>query len=115
MRIVKRDQFLKLPENTLYRKFRPNVFEGIEMKVSAPEYKYGYIYIPIDIVDAPGSDEADELLDEARYNGKKFMIDYEASFRRSGVDPEDQLYIIYDKDDIQCLINFLEIAYNSAT
>lgn len=101
MKIVDRKTFLALPSGTVYRKFTPAVFDEIEIKRSDSNdvYSPDYVTLRLDSVESP---EMYDWLDV----GSEFRFDYDAT-RRDAMFEEDQLFAVYDKQDLVELIHIL--------
>ncbi|EDW9825595.1 hypothetical protein GTR05_004824 [Salmonella enterica] len=108
MRIVNREQFLLLPANTLFSKYKPMVFGDIAIKGDTTASGGDYYYQAIaDAVDSVSSDEMFKILVAATAHGHEFNIDLDCE-SRDGFYDEDQLFAVWDKRDVEQLINRLK-------
>lgn len=113
MRIVNRTEFLKLPAGTLFCKFQPNLFDDLQIKECDPgTWNPDFIATTIAgsglcLQGGDSSDQEDIVFKQAVEKGTEFRIDYEST-SRDGYFDEDQLFAVYDKEDIQILIEKLK-------
>lgn len=108
MKIVNREQFLVLPSNTLFSKYQPVVFGDLQIKGVTTKSGEDYWYQPItDAVDASSGDEMISILEAAEETGESFNVDLECE-SRDGLFDTDQLFVIWEKPDIEKLINRLK-------
>jgi hypothetical protein len=109
MRIVDRKTFLALPENTVYAKF----FHGDsfnELQIKGETWTNDFIYEDLnDFDDHDTSEERYEKIDKMIQNGEIFPLRLN-SCSRDGLYEEDQLFAIYDKEDITKIITRLYLA-----
>lgn len=106
MRILNRADFLKLPANILYCKYTSNGnFGDLQIKTSEGEYWHPD-FVCSDITGwAKGVDSGDELMEKWMRceKGEHFQFDLDVTCR-DGLYDEDQLFAVYDNDDILELI-----------
>lgn len=113
MKIINRTEFLMQPSGTVYCKYTPQYFGDIQIKTCNPCDKWlnDWCYIPLTgdiyIEGCDSSDHHHDTLVFAEEKGFQFKADYESS-ARDGLYEEDQLFCIYDKNDIVSLINKLQ-------
>ncbi|EBZ0015906.1 hypothetical protein ABN36_18185 [Salmonella enterica subsp. enterica] len=108
MRIVNREQFLLLPANTLFSKYKPMVFGDIAIKGDTTASGGDYYYQAIaDAVYCASTDEMVKVLVAATAHGHEFNIDLECE-SRDGFYDADQLFAVWDKRDVEQLINRLK-------
>jgi len=106
MRILNREEFFKLPEGTVYSEYDPLDFYGLFIKGEQLQSDYVELEL-IGNLDYQDSDEYSETLEKARETGNSFKLDFE-SYDRNGMYSDDQLYAVYEKEDIEGLINVLK-------
>lgn len=113
MRIVNKQEFLKLPKNTVFSKYKPCVFDHFKIKDSScknsnKEY-IDYFYTSIhDAVDIDSTEDFIKKLDEAQKNSN-FEIDMNFDvLDRDGRFDKDQLFAVWSKEDISKLIERLK-------
>lgn len=108
MRIVTRDEFLKLPKGTLFAKFQPNVFDDYCIKdetIGDIDFFYSPLWPQLDTEDSNQTDlMLDELINDP--NLSKPVV-YNNLFR-DGCFDEDQLFAVFDASDVKALISELQ-------
>lgn len=110
MRIVGRKEFLAMPEGTIYQGFTPNMFSDLEVKhqtifLKGEAKDYIYANLTADFETPEGKDLHDVLFD-AVDKGITVPISFEET-ARSGL-YDDGLYAVWDKEDVQGLIDKLK-------
>jgi len=106
MKILNKEEFFKLPQGTVYSEYDPLTFHSLFIKGE----QLTVDYIELDLVgniEYNNSDEYCEILEEAKETGKSFKLDFE-NYGRNGMYSDDQLYAVYEKEDIEGLINTLK-------
>lgn len=111
MKIVNKKEFYKLPEGTLYSEYKPQVFTDLHIKEAT---FYNLDRNPTDYVEmclignllVQNSNEYSDTLEKAEETGSSFKLDFEM-YGRNGMYQDDQLYAVYEKVDIEGLINVL--------
>ena len=96
-----------MPANTVYSKYEPCVFGNIKIKGDSIHHAggvgdFGYQQIA-DAVDAGSSNEFSDILFAAEETGDSFNMDFDCQ-GRDGLFDEDQLFVVWEKRDIQALI-----------
>lgn len=100
MRIVNLDKFIKLPAGTVFSKYTPYVFGSLHIKRDVNERNFSSSYLLE--VDASDDGERSNLLEAAEL-GSSFKLDLEYC-GRDGLFKEDQLFIVYEKEDVEQLM-----------
>lgn len=96
MRIYNRTEFMKLPEGTLYCQGKPLYFNGLLVKgetIGDDWYCRNLMWITAD-----SSDEAFKRLDEMIGNGASYPI--EDAYGRDGGFDEEDIFMLYEKEDL---------------
>lgn len=106
MKIVDRKTFLSLPENVVFSKFSPNVFEELQIKGETLT-GVGDFYASDIGSDASRVDDWREAFTNAKSEGMSLPMDFE-SICRDGCFDEDQLFAVWEKADIEGLIERLK-------
>lgn len=111
MRIVNKQEFYNLPKGTLYSYFEPNYFSGLKIKwntlINSDGKPFDFNYE--DLIGNILSDNSQEFYDiiEASIEKKtSFKLDFNC-MQRDGLFEENQLFAIYEKEDLESLINKL--------
>ncbi len=110
MKIVDRKTFLTYPSNTLFCMYEPSGNFGLlQIKTCDPGF-WGNDFVTSEIngwfTECPGSNEFFEKVDMAE-KGEEFRFDLDTSIR-DGLYADDQLFAVYDSQDIQALIDKLK-------
>ncbi len=109
MKIVDRKTFLALPENTVYAKF----FEGDtfnNLQIKGETWTNDFLYEDLnEFDDCDSSEERYEKMERMVKQGESFPLRLDSS-SRDGLFEEDQLFAIYDKEDISKIIARLYMA-----
>ena len=106
MKIITRAEFLKMPKNTLYANYEPCWFGPISIKGETIGNDFLVQQIADSIV-ANDSEEFADKLEEAKNTGKSVEMDFDIE-GRDGMFEDNQLFAIYERRDIDYLINRLE-------
>lgn len=106
MKIVNRKEFLKLPSNTLYSKYKPCCFGELSIKYETGPYDF-YCNSLNDVTFGSSSDETYDKLLEIQDSGESIPIDLNC-IGRDGLFEEDQLFAVYDNNDVEHIINKLK-------
>lgn len=111
MKIVNHQTFLSLPAGTLFSEYEPHVFSGFHIKGDTIDGDYVSTLELSSEIKCDNCDEYGMLLTRALDTGESLDMDFE-SFSRDGCYNYDQLYAVYDKEDIQALIAALQRCLN---
>jgi len=105
MRIVSREELMRLPAGTVFSYYEPCVFNGLYIKSSEVNDKPDF-YIQ-ELIGAVKSDGGD-FFDKCRLmeKGESLPVDFEI-MSREGLFDDSLLYGIYEKEDIKKLIKIL--------
>ena len=107
MRIINRQEFLTLPEGTVFSEYEPCAFTGLFIKIGDCLLD-DYFELPlVGNVKCRGSEGFIEILEQARKSGEGFDLDFDGG-ERNGCFEDEQLYAVYDRQDIQQLIERLK-------
>lgn len=112
MKIVGIEEFLNLPNGTIFQRYTPHTFNGdLEVfngRVCSDRYGiYDFYYTSISNEVDSGDDGVFDQLVESEENGKDFKFDYNCGRRDGHCSDADSLFAIYDKNDVRELINTL--------
>lgn len=106
MKIINKLEFFKLPAGVLYHEYEPCVFRGLLVKGDSWESDY----IEMDLIgniESQNSSQFVDILYEAEETGKSFNLDFD-NYGRNGMFSNDQLYAVYEQEDLNQLIEFLK-------
>lgn len=106
MKIVNRSDFLKLPDGIVYSDYRSHgMISGLYIKHDT--WAVDWIYRDlIDSVECNGCGERVDIFIEAERNGGTFKMDLQC-YDRDGRFETEQYFVIYDKSDVENLIEKL--------
>jgi len=106
MKIVNKNEFLLMPENTLFAKYYPCVIGSLQIKGEsiANDFYVQYISDSIDANDT--SDFIDKL--ESAEKGETIMLDLNIQ-SRDGLFDDNQLFVVYDNQDVTQIIERLKL------
>lgn len=113
MRIINREEFLALPANTVYTKYVPCVFGELAIKGDSIKHDNGvaadfFTQEITNAVDTKSSDEMHKILLCATDFGESFDMEFKSEGRDGTFDIE-QLFAVWEKKDIEALINRLNL------
>ncbi|RUT30864.1 hypothetical protein WG29040_23280 [Pseudomonas sp. PAMC 29040] len=113
MRIVDRKTFLAMPEGTIFAKYDPSVIREPMVKaesIGSEGELFDFRYTSLtDEVDCSGSFERDGIMDLAEIEGTPFALHFNTQCR-DGLFDADQLFAVWDRDDVEGLISRLQSA-----
>lgn len=110
MKIINREQFLKLPAGILYAKYTPCIFEDIQIKYDTrngfDEKPIDWIYQDLLEINRKDNQDYYDVLDYAQETGDSFELDLECC-SRDGLYDEKQLFAVFELKDVSYLIGKL--------
>ena len=106
MRIVNRATFLALPENTVFSKYKPCVFDEIAVKGETMGNDFVTQRVS-DAIEAPNSCEFIDLLLRAEKTGESMKMDFDCG-SRDGLFDAGQLFAVWEEADVRGLIELLK-------
>lgn len=108
MKIVNREDFLNIPVNTLYCEYEPCVLSELNIKrktIDASLPGDFYESSLIDIEDG-GTANWERVLFDMEHEGKEVLVNSDGQGRAGDFD-KDQMYIVFDNQDIDQIIQTL--------
>ena len=108
MRIVNRATFLAMPENTLFSKYEPCIFRDLLIKGESLHCNDFCVSQIADAIDCDGSESFIDACDGAVQTGASLKMDFDL-FGRDGCFNDNQLFAVWEKDDIEALIDKLNM------
>lgn len=107
MKIVTRKEFMELPAGTVFTYYEPCVFRGLHIKDSSPELGYPDFTMS-DLIGAVENNSSGDFAQKCQLmeEGQSMPVDFESS-GREGLFDEKLLYAVYEKEDVQKLIDRL--------
>lgn len=101
MKIVNRKEFLEMPRGTVYSKYEPTIFDELCVKMSDSEDGWGNDWIYLSLTDGFIKGTEHDVGDLIGL--EHFEFDMEGTVR-DGLFDNDQLFAVYDENDILKLI-----------
>lgn len=112
MKIINRVDFLALPENTIFSKYEPCYIH--EMEIKGETWNNDFLVQQVhDAVKADSSAEYTEILDRCQKTGESFEMDFHCQ-DRDGMFENEQLFVVWEKRDIENLIKRLQECLSEA-
>ena len=99
MKIITRDEFMKLGEDVLYSKYEPYIFEELLIKKKSIPNDWFYL----EIKSAVDMQNTNHILSA----GQSIDMDFDI-MSRDGCYDKEQLFAIYEKKEIQKIITKLQ-------
>jgi hypothetical protein len=107
MKIINLDQFIALPAGTVFAKYKPCYFEDLCIKGdSILETKDFFYQDIVGAIDAGDSGEWSDLLFKSQETGASLAMDFQCQ-GRDGCFEADQLFAVWERQDVQSLITRL--------
>jgi len=107
VKIVNRKTFLQMPEGTLYSKYAPCYFENFEIKGETLLTDDFCSQGLIDCIRCEDSGEFVTILHDSEVNGASFSLDFDC-YGRDGSFDDDQLFAVWERADVDALIERLK-------
>lgn len=104
MKIVNRKEFLKFPQNTLFMKYEPCFFSSIYIK--GDTWTNDFLVQHLDNLESKGPDDYVDKCKEMEQGGS-VPLDLDC-MSRDGLFEEEQLFAVFEKEDVKQLIKRLE-------
>lgn len=104
MKIINKEEFMKMPSGTLYSEFKPCIFNDLMIKGETIGSDYLYMSLIGNVCHE--GDFASFIFDRLD-NSKDFHLDFNL-YSRDGLYDNDAMYAVYDKNDIIGLIDTLK-------
>jgi hypothetical protein len=105
MRIINRKEFLSMPKGTVYSHYVPQVADGLMVKYETLTNDWVYQDLLFNVA-GETSEEASEKLTDAEERGASFILDLHCG-SRDGMYDDNQLFMVYEKEDVKRLIKKL--------
>lgn len=107
MKVINKEDFLKLKEETLFSFYQSAAFEGLFIKNNCIDSDEAYSFD--EIIGAVENYSTGDFFDkcELMRKGGSVPVDFDYT-DRGDVIPEDQLFAVYEKEDVVKLIDRLK-------
>ena len=113
MRLYKRSDFMKLPEGIFYGKGHPHAYYGFNYKGKTYKNEDGenfdWVEISFDTIACLNSDELFDTLDGMLKTGASYPMEEFVSRERLFED-DSQTFLVYEKDDLMIIKEYIEKA-----
>jgi len=115
MRIVKANEFLRMPAGVVFNKFKPYIFEGLCIKgKSIEDWKgdpFDFFYSELGGLGVVDWSDTGDMIEKmgAAQEGHLLSMDFDTQ-SRDGIFNGNQLYAVWSRADITALIAKLETA-----
>jgi len=106
MRIVDLATFRTMPSGTVFQKFTPNAFEGLQILESAEGPDFVATDLCEEIMSGDSSEEADDKVTDMYENGSSHPVSFENS-SRDGMFERSQLFAVWSPEDVTALMQRL--------
>lgn len=103
MRIVNLEAFLAMPSGTLYAKYEPCVFGPLEIKCESLGSRDFVAQGIVDAISSTDSGDWGDKLQFAKDYGDSLKMDFNCA-GRDGCFVDDQLFAVFESDDVSALI-----------
>jgi hypothetical protein len=114
MKIVDRKTFLALPEWTVFSKYTPCIFGELQIKGSTLKSSGDFCaYSITSAIDRDSSEDFFDKLERMEKNGEAVPMDFDSG-GRDGCFDLDQLFAVWDEQDVRKLIGRLEQSIGDA-
>jgi hypothetical protein len=108
MKVITRKEMLRMPKGTVYSYYEPHFFRELEIKADDPE-NYDNDWLFDSIVGAVKNNGSGDFSDKCTLMkaGESVEVDFENT-SRDGMFEDEQLYAVYEKEDVEKLIARLQ-------
>jgi len=96
MRVYTRQDFLDLPEGTIFCKGVKWNFDGLCIK--GKTWPNDFIFRDLTIIDSSGSNDCFDKLEDSITNGSSYPLN--EAYARDGSFDSESLYLVFDSDDL---------------
>lgn len=109
MVIVDRKTFLKYPPGTVFAKYEPCAFEGLQIKGETSYPNDFFCYELVDAIECEGSEDSFHKLTLAQETGCSLPMDF-YRLSRDGSFNDTQMFAVFERTDVEALIARLNYA-----
>jgi hypothetical protein len=108
MKLLKLDDFLKLPPGTVYCVGEKWYFNGPRIKGNSIMSSRDWFEGSIDMIECDSTEEMWDRLEKMRETGASYPLEIAES--RNGLFNEDALFLVYEKHDLEVLRSAIQQA-----
>lgn len=107
MRIRNLENFLECPPGTIFSKYTPHIFGDLSIKGESLSGTEDFLYIPIcDSINADNSEDFWRILERASETVESLPLKFD-TIMRDGMFKSDQLFAVWEEEDIDRFIKVL--------
>lgn len=106
MKIYNREEFMKLPEGTIFTSGEPYAF--LNLLIKGETWEVDFLESSLLDIDSFSSDENSDRMNEMKKNGTSYEIN--KSFGREGLFDDKMLYMVFEKKDLEYMIKRFKYA-----
>ncbi len=107
MKIINRKDFLKVASGTVYSLYETHFFNGLYVKGDTMREDFGCYEISSPFIDAGDNDSLSPKIIAMAETGESLPVDF-TMFGRDGCFEENQLFAVWERNDVLGLIDLLE-------
>jgi hypothetical protein len=114
MKAYKRVDFIKLPAKTIYSRLANEYFQGLYCKTTGPDEGWGNDWVEVNLISefrGPAHiKDGGDIIDYFQQNCIEKEVPFETDLTcggRDGCFDDSDIFIVWDRDDIARLVNFL--------
>ena len=108
MRIVKREEFMKMPANTVFSKVAPWFIDELMIKGDTSCTGVDFYYQSIqDAIKSDSSEDFFHRLEDSQLTGRELEMDFNYE-GRDGLFDKDQMFAVWSARDVRSLIDRLQ-------
>lgn len=108
MRIYNRKNFLKLPDGTIFCKGARWCFDNLSIKGQSGDNDF--FYVDLCNINADETGQLVDRLEDSLENGNSYTINNQTM--RDGTFDEESIFLVYEKKDLELLIDIMKISLN---
>lgn len=108
MKIYKRDEFLKLPEGTVFHKAQEDSYCFGTLSFKGQSLEYDFYCLDTGWIDGEDSTECFDRLEEMITNKASYPM--QCCESRDGLFEENAIFLVYEKDDLIKLRSWIDDA-----
>lgn len=112
MKVLSREEFLKMPEGTIFCKGKGWYFDNLCIKAQTLQNSVedigDFVYLDMNWSNGKDSNEAVDIMEDSLKEGKSFICN--DAFGRDGCFDKEDLFLVYEKEDLEKLKWFVQDA-----
>ena len=108
MRVYNKKDFLDLPEGTIFCMGVKWAFDNLSIKGESWKESSDFFYTDLCWIESEGSHEHFDFLEDSLKNGISYGINKSTS--RDGMFDDNDVFLVFEKEDLEYLIHICKIA-----